>query len=183
MVNQNSKHCDFTFALHNEAQAFRIIEELPDFDTWAYIKHFPDSDNGTEHYHFYIHIKQPITLKAISNKLDLPIHMIEWVRNKTKLIQYLKHDNQPDKIQYNDDEIITNNREYINNFLYPESNYVDVWKEFKLLDDLANGIISYKEYIDKNSNKISNLPFYSRSIYLMRLINLRKGEDYVGRRL
>lgn len=183
MANQNSKHCDFTFALHDVPQALRIIDELPDFDTWAYIKHLPDADNGSDHYHFYIHIKQPITLKAIANKLDLPVFMVEWVRNKTKLIQYLKHDNNPDKIQYNDEEIITNNREYINNFLYPESNYVDVWKEFKLLDDLSNGLISYKEYIDKNSNKISSLPFYSRSIYLMRLINLKKGEDYSGRRL
>ena len=136
MANQNSKHCDFTFALHDESQAFRIIEELPDFDTWAYIRHFPDDDNGSIHYHFYIHIKQPISLKAIANKLDLPIHMIEWVRNKTKLIQYLKHDNHPDKIQYDDDEIKTNNREYINNFLYPETNYVNVWDEVKLLDDL-----------------------------------------------
>ena len=115
MSNQNSKHCDFTFALHNDIQASRIIDELPDFDIWAYIRHFPDDDNGTIHHHFYIHLKQPITIKAMANKLDLPANMVEWVRNKTKLIQYLKHDNHPDKIQYDDEEIITNNREYINN--------------------------------------------------------------------
>ena len=182
MSNSNSKHCDFTFALSDLSQCFRIIEELPDFDTWAYIHHYPDHEDGSEHYHFYIHVRQPLSIKSISTKLDLPPHMIEWVRNKTKLIQYFTHSNEIDKILYEDSEIITNNREYINNFLHPESSVVDVWSEFKSLDFLSNGLITYKEYIDKNSNKLSNLPFYSRSIFLMRLINLRKGEDYMGRR-
>lgn len=174
MSNFNSKHCDFTFALSDIEQALRIVSELPDFDTWAYIKHQPDSENGSDHYHFYIHLKQPITIKNLAQKLDLPPNMVEWVRNKTKMIQYLIHKNHPDKIQYLDTEIETNNREYINNFLKPVEHSVNISCEFEDLSAVANGKITPYAYLDNHSDSISNLPFYSRQLFLMRLINLGK---------
>lgn len=172
MSNINSKHCDFTFALSDLEQAQRIIDELPDFDTWAYIKHEPDSDNGSEHYHFYIHLKQPITLKNIATKLDLAPNMVEWVRNKTKMIQYLIHKNSPDKIHYLDIDIETNNREFINKFLNPKSTVVDVQTEFNDLRDVFAGKITPYYYLDQHSDSIANLPFYSRQLFLSRILSI-----------
>lgn len=168
------KHCDFTFALSNIEQAQDIISSLPDFDIWAYIKHLPDDENGSDHYHFYIHNNQPFTIKSISEKLDIPQNMIEWVRVKTKLIQYLVHKNQPEKIQYNDDQIITNNREYINRFLNPVSKRVDIYFEFKSLNDVASGHITPFKYLELHSDSISSLPFYSRFMFLSRLTNIAR---------
>lgn len=177
-IGFKSKHCDFTFALSDLNQSQEIISALPDFDTWAYIKHVPDDENGSVHYHFYIHLKQPSTIKNISEKLDLKQNMIEWVRVKTKLIQYLIHKNNPDKHQYSENEIITNNREYIHNFIDPPLNSSNIFKEFNSLSDVALGNITPHKYLDLHSDSISSLPFYSRQIFLMRLFNLGKeGQD------
>lgn len=173
-VGSKSKHCDFTFALSDIEQSLRIISELPDFDTWAYIKHKPDSDNGSDHYHFYLHLKQPISVKNLSLKLDLPVNMIEWVRNKTGIIQYLIHKNQSDKIQYLETEIETNNREFINKFLNPQNFTVNITNEFSDLRDVAAGKMTVYAYLDLHSDSIVNLPFYSRQLFLMRLISLEK---------
>ena len=56
----SQKHCDFTFALSDISQCERLISELSDFPIWAYIKHFPDDENGSDHFHFYLHLSQPI---------------------------------------------------------------------------------------------------------------------------
>lgn len=173
-VGSKSKHCDFTFALSDLDQALRIVSELPDFDTWAYIKHQPDSENGSDHYHFYIHLRQPVSIKNISEKLDLQPNMIEWVRNKTKMIQYLVHKNHPDKIQYLDSDIETNNREYINKFLNPKSVIVDVDSEFNDLRDIVSGKITPYYYLKQHSDSISNLPFYSRQLFLTRILSLAR---------
>jgi len=173
-MSSNTKHCDYTFALSDLEQAQRIIDELPDFDIYAYIKHQPDIENGSEHYHFYLHLKQPISIKVLANKLDLPPNMIEWVRCKTKMIQYLIHKNQPQKIQYLDSDISTNDREYINRFLNPSENKVNIIDDFRDLQKVSNGVITAFEYVEKHSYSLSQLPFYSRSNFLIRLINLEK---------
>lgn len=174
MSISKSKHCDYTFALANLEQAENIIQCLPDFPTWAYIKHQPDDENGSVHYHFYLHLIQPISISNLSEKLEIPDHMIEWVRIKTKLIQYLIHKNNPEKIQYSEDQIITNNREYIHNFIDPVANTSDIFREFNSLSDVATGKITPHRYLELHSDSISSLPFYSRSIFLMRLFNLGK---------
>lgn len=171
-VGAKSKHCDFTLALSNIDQSERLISELPEFPFWAYIKHQPDSENGSIHYHFYIHLKQPLSIQSLSEKLDIPTFMIEWVRMKTKVIQYLIHKNNPDKIQYKEEDIITNNRELLNSFLFPEKNSINIYSEFKDLFDVSSGFISVNSYLDKYSNYISSLSFYSRQTFLIRLISL-----------
>jgi len=179
----NRKHCDFTFALSNISQCERLILDIHDFPIWAYIKHFPDTENGNEHYHFYIHLQQPISISNLADKLDIPSNMIEWVRVKTRLIQYLIHKNQPDKHQYSEDEIFTNNREYIHNFIDPTENCSDIFKEFNSLSDVATGKITPFKYLELHSNSISSLSFYSRSIFLMRLFKLGKegSERYMSK--
>lgn len=167
-----SKHCDYTFAISHLEQAEEIILSLPDFPIWAYIKHDPDDEHGSTHYHFYIHLQQPISISNLSEKLDIPPNMIEWVRVKTKLIQYLIHKNNPEKKQYSPDMIITNNREYIQNFLDPKNSSVNLHSEISDYSDLACGRITINEFLDKHSSSISSLPFYSRSIYLMRLFKI-----------
>lgn len=168
----NQKHCDYTFALSDLTQCERVKLDIYDFPIFAYIKHEPDSDNGSEHYHFYIHLTQPISIKNLSEKLDIPPHMIEWVRVKTRMIQYLIHKNNPEKKQYREEDIITNNKDYIHSFLDPQCSKVDLHSEVKDFHELACGHITIDEFISRHSDSIASLPFYSRSTYLMRLFNL-----------
>lgn len=172
MSISKSKHCDYTFALSNLDQANDIISSLPDFPIWAYIKHDPDDENGSVHFHFYLHLAQPISISNLSEKLDIPSNMIEWVRVKTKLIQYLIHKNNPEKKQYSEDQIFTNNREYIHNFIDPKESSVNLHSEMNDYSALATGRITMSQFLDRHSDSISSLPFYSRSMYLMRLYKL-----------
>lgn len=169
------KHCDFTFALSDISQCERLISELDDYPFWAYIRHDPDDENGSDHYHFYIHLQQPISISNLADKLDIPENMIEWVRVKTKLIQYLIHKNNPEKKQYDPLEVITNNREWLNRFIFPELVYkVNIHQEINDFADLECGRISITQFLDSHSDQISNMPFYTRSLYLMRIYKLAK---------
>lgn len=172
-----SKHCDYTWALSDPEQCERLTIDINDFPCWAYIIHEPDTECGHLHYHFYIHLTQPMSIQALSDKLDIPAHMIEWVRSKTRMIQYLIHKNNPEKKQYSESDLYTNNREYIHNFLEPSTASTDIFSEYKALSDVASGLISPNEYLKLHSDSISSLPFYSRSIFLMRLFNLRKENE------
>lgn len=172
-----SKKCDFTFAIHDFEQAERLKKEVYDFDIWAYIDHLPDDEDGHNHTHFYIHCKQPISIKNLSEKLDIPENFIEWVRCKTVFIQYLIHKNNPEKHQYQPENIITNDFEYINNFLTLRVG-ADFNMEFQDLLDLVNGRITPYQYMNNHSSQLKSLPFYSRQLFLMRLINLAsQGEE------
>lgn len=165
------KKCDFTLALHDIDQINRLKQEVFDFSIWAYIDHLPDTDDSSSHTHFYIHLKQPIFISTLSEKLDIAENMIEWVRNKTLFIQYLIHKNNPEKVQYTEDKIITNDREFIHSFLTAQTS-TDLHSEFNDLCSLARGDITPYKYLDNHSNQLKNLPFYSRQLYLIRLINL-----------
>jgi hypothetical protein len=103
--------------------------------------------------------------------------MVEWVRNKTKMIQYMIHKNQPDKVQYQSSDIITNNFQFIDQFLNPKNLTVDLRKEFFDLNDVLIGKMTPFQYLDRHSDHISNLPFYSRQLFLTRILSLaRQGE-------
>ena len=169
--NTKNKKCDFSFALHDFDQVQRLKQEVFDFDIWAYIDHIPDDDNGSNHTHFYIHLKQPITISNLAEKLDLPENMIEWVRNKTLFIQYLIHKNQPEKTQYLEKDIVTNDTEFIHKFLFASVG-TDLFSEFDDLRRLASGDITPYQYINEHSSSLKSLPFYSRQVYMCRLINL-----------
>lgn len=173
-VGVKSKHCDYTLALSDLEQCERIISELPDFPIYAYIKHKPDSENGSDHYHFYLHLNQPVSISNLAAKLDVPPNFVEWVRSKTKIIQYLVHKNNPEKLQYSDSDIITNNREYIDSFLNPKIISTDVMSEFSSLYALSDSLITPQQYINSHLDQITSMPFYSRQLFLMRLINLYK---------
>lgn len=165
------KKCDFCFALHDQDQVSRLKNEIFDFDIWAYIDHLPDTDDGHNHTHFFIHLKQPVLISNLSEKLDLPTNMIEWVRNKTLFIQYMIHKNDPDKHQYLKEDIVTNDPEYINRFLNAAVG-TDLFSEFDDLRNLASGNITAYQYINEHSASLKNLSFYSRQLFLTRLINL-----------
>lgn len=177
-VGLKSKHTDFTFALHDEDQINKVLDVLPDFPFWAYINHIPDDENGSDHTHFYIR-SNPLTIKALAEKLDLPPHMIEWVRVKCRMIQYFTHKNNPDKNQYKFESIATNDRELLKKLYFAdEQTTIDINDEFSSLSKVAAGLISPHEYIRDNYSKIASLPFYSRQLFLFRLVNLgERGEN------
>lgn len=88
------------------------IKEILDF--WAFesgltywfIDHIPDIDDTNDHYHIAIKFKTNCRFSTIKNKF--PYGRIEPAKNLRRAIQYLVHLNNPEKLSYSWDQVITN---------------------------------------------------------------------------
>jgi hypothetical protein len=110
------KRRNYTLALNNLKQCDEIIWKLQNHyaEKYAYILHDKDvKDDGTgvlkdDHYHFYIEFKNPRSLNSVAEDLTVPANMVCQVYSKKGILQYLTHQNQPEKYQYNPDEVVSN---------------------------------------------------------------------------
>lgn len=80
------------------------------------INHNQDmDDNGElieEHTHFYIEYNTPRKISTVANLLKVDINFIEIVRSKNSYLRYLTHKDNPNKAQYSDLEVFTNDIAY-----------------------------------------------------------------------
>lgn len=60
------------------------------------------------HYHIYLEFPNARGINSIANELGIAPNMVQIVRNKSGLIDYLTHRRSPDKHQYDDNEIHSN---------------------------------------------------------------------------
>lgn len=89
-----------------------VLSEIASrFKEWAYILHNDDyNDDGSkkkDHYH-WIGKGDPRSLGAVSRFLGIPEHDIEIGKSFTLLIQYLIHQNDQSKTQYEPFEVSSN---------------------------------------------------------------------------
>ena len=87
-----------------------LVEQYPKY---AWIKHDKDFDRETgelkdEHFHIYLEFPNPRSLNAIANELGIESNMIEVVRNKDGILNYLTHARSPEKYQYDISEVHSN---------------------------------------------------------------------------
>jgi len=76
-------------------------------DKWAFILH--DKDSGHPHYHYYLDFDNARDSKTLAKKLDIAENFIEFVKfGKKGILEYLTHQNHPDKYQYESKDIQSN---------------------------------------------------------------------------
>lgn len=90
-----------------------ITQLVQQYPKWAWILHDKDIDDKTgelkdAHYHVYMEFPNPRSLVSIAHELDIPVHMIEVVRDKQGILAYLTHSRSPEKYQYDHDEVHSN---------------------------------------------------------------------------
>jgi hypothetical protein len=71
-----------------------------------FIDHTPDDDDPNDHFHIVIRFRNPTSFDTVKSKF--PYGRIETARNVKRAVQYLVHMNNPEKIQYPWENIITN---------------------------------------------------------------------------
>lgn len=104
LMSNQAKHRIYTFALTRDNDRVRkIVEKFPKF---AYIKH--DKDDTEEHYHYYVEFPNPRSISGVAKTLMIPDHMIEIVYSKKNMLQYLTHENDPQKFHYDKSDIVAN---------------------------------------------------------------------------
>lgn len=90
--------------------------------TYAYIKHKAEDNELKDHYHFMIYYDKPTTIKKVSETLMLNENYIKVIDDYgqrytlKKTIGYFLHYNNKDKINYNIEDMISNNVDLINKY-------------------------------------------------------------------
>lgn len=113
-----------------------VIFNLHGFKYYAYIKHLPEDEEKSEHYHAFIRVDSATTESAIANRLCIPETKVQHVKNVRAACRYLTHIDYLDKIQYNlDDVVVSGNfqRKFYKQF-------EDVKTEEEIISDIYNWI-------------------------------------------
>lgn len=131
----------------------QIKNRLPEYykdAKWAYIIHDKDTSAERKHLHAVLIFENPRSLKAVATDLDLPLPMVQKVWSKKGILEYLTHENSPEKHHYSLSEITAN-------FDVEEEKKkdldagIDVQQEFEWYCQLRRGQITAKEFIDRLS--------------------------------
>lgn len=158
----------FTFSLvHDNPRVQETIKKIYDHDKYAYILHDKDKSAERKHCHYVLMFSSPRSFKSVANDLEIPVTMLQKVYSKKGILDYLTHENDPNKHHYDLSEITANfdvEEEKDNDDGKP-----DVWGEFQDFLALKHGEMSYKEWFDKYREQLcivrhfgSRLQMYDR---------------------
>lgn len=105
---QEKRFRHFIMILYPEWSNFSdILHDIKgSFKKYAYIKHFPESDEKKEHYHLILSLDNPRSVESLSNRLDIPKNLIQNCKSLRGSCRYLIHRDDEDKRQYNFDDVV-----------------------------------------------------------------------------
>lgn len=137
----------FTFSLtDNNSFIQKRINEVYNHDKWAYILHDKDNSAERKHYHYYLEFKNPRSFSSIANDLEIPVTMLQKVYNKNAMLDYLTHENDPNKHHYDIADIVSN---FDIEDEKKKDNDIDPWTEFQDYLNVKTGIMSVQDWFDK----------------------------------
>lgn len=129
----------FNIVMNKSAESYNNIDDILSNlknVNYAYIVHNKDITNEgepkAEHKHLILEFTNARTFKSISNYFKgAHIEKILYLKSS---IEYLTHKNDKAKYQYNDEDIITNNKDWLNSF-NKDTSY-PLLTEQKIIDDI-----------------------------------------------
>lgn len=99
----------FTFSLvDNNHSVQRRIEERFSSAKYAWICHDQDKSVEHKHFHYVLMFEQPRSFNSIANDLEIPVTMLQKVYSKKGILDYLTHENDPNKHHYSLSDITAN---------------------------------------------------------------------------
>lgn len=158
---KNDRYRSFMILLYKDTTSYNfddVMFEIRGFKHYAYIHHYPESDEKKEHYHLYIHLDSACTITAVSKRLGVPINYIQNVRSERACLRYLTHIDYPEKKQYRLEEVVSSRnmeRKII-------KSHCDVEDETTIIDNIYKFIIDLKD----------NYDYYEAVMQLIKFVNL-----------
>jgi len=152
------KRRNFTLSIKNDIIEFiKQVEQCPQY---AWIIHDQDRDPETNkiidlHVHAYIEFPNPRSFKSVAELLNVPEHMVCKVIDKNGIIQYLIHKNQPEKFQYDFNDITANFD--LKPFFMSKS--TTLWSDY---NQLRNHKLTPNEFYEIHKNEIDHNAFYQK---------------------
>lgn len=99
----------FTFSLvHDNRRVQENIKKKFDNEKYAYILHDKDKSSEHKHFHYVLIFSNPRSFNSLANDLELPVTMIEKVYSKKGILDYLTHENDPNKYHYPLSDVVSN---------------------------------------------------------------------------
>lgn len=156
--HEKEKGTFFCSVTHDLALADEMIKALPDFTSWAWIRHDPDTDEGTPHVHFLIRNNGTRSIKQIADKLGISSQYVQVCRKVVAFRRYMLHMDSDDKIKYTLDDVHTNRLVDFKSAMVGNQEK-DVYSLFKDFRNLEMGHITIDEFIQLNYVEMSKMAF------------------------
>lgn len=167
--HEKEKGTYFCSVTHDLDLAQEMIKTLPDFTYWAWIRHDPDTEQGTEHYHFLVRHNGSRSVKQIADKLGISPQYVQVCRKVVAFRRYMLHLDSDDKIKYTIDDVHTSSIAGFRDAIEGNKER-DVYSLFKDFRNLSTGAITPDEFIQLNFIEMSKMAF-SQKIKTFDIIN------------
>lgn len=108
-IVDSKRYRNFMILFYDESKHYKfddLIFNLHSFKYYAYIKHQPEDEEKTAHYHAFIRVDSATTEQAIANRLGIPESKVKFVKNVRSSCRYLTHIDYIDKIQYDLGDVV-----------------------------------------------------------------------------
>lgn len=101
---QSKKYRHWLILLYEDSNSYNFKEVMRIIKSnkkYAYIKHFPESNEKKEHFHVIISLDNATKKSTLSKKLGIQENYIDEVKNLRSICRYLIHKDDDEKYQYN----------------------------------------------------------------------------------
>lgn len=124
---------------------------------WAFIKHFPESNEKKEHFHVILSFENATKKETLAKKLGITENYIDEIKSFRTICRYLTHIDDEDKFQYNLDQVKISK-------LF-EKEYKKQFDDIETEEEIINNIYSF-------ISKVVNLPYNEAIISLIQYVNI-----------
>ena len=156
--HEKEKGTFFCSVTHDLDLAHEMIKVLPDFTSWAYIYHEPDTEEGTAHYHFLVRNNGTRSVKQIADKLGISSQYVQVCRKVVAFRRYMLHLDSDDKKKYELDDVQTNRRADFKAAIIGNEER-DVYDLFRSFRSLSAGTKTADEFIQENYIEMTKMAF------------------------
>lgn len=178
MIDKKEKYYNYELLLYTENEKhIEILNYITKNYNFAYKIH--DKEDNKPHIHLLVFFENKRYISGILKEIDIELNLINPVHNKKGAIRYLVHKDNPEKYQYNIEDIVSNIdlSSYFNN---TSIELVDIRVIFDYISSQRR-FIFYKditEYCIKNALWST----YRRSYSIIKDIINEHNQDYVDPR-
>lgn len=170
MVTKRTEHekikgCWFTAVSHDLECREKLKKNCEDYKFWAWVDHKPDkeTEEADKHFHTHLIVRSAGTrsIYDIAKQLEIPSNFVQYVRNRRSLLRYFRHLDNPEKIQYNAEDVQSNKPSELQ-IAWTDNSDDDVRRLFSDLSKLRLGYITPSQFVDLHFIELQKMPFYQK---------------------
>lgn len=148
----------FTCVTNDETCRKNIKEICKDFQSWAWIDHEPDTEDGKPHTHFLLRANGTRSVKQMADRIEISPQYVQVCRKVVAFRRYMIHLDNPEKKQYKLEDIHSSSIDSFKMAIEGEKNK-DVYSLFRDFKLLSEGKITPDEFVQQNYIDMTNMAF------------------------